>query len=83
MEDLDRYKAHVIEQAVTSSEAGHEIRCMFTTPKLLEALAEELEDRGTSIREIGHHGHLRRRHGVHAAVHAIRDGGTARRAACT
>ena len=53
IEDLDKYKAHVIEQAVTILEAGHDIRCMFTTPKLLEALAEELEERGTSIREIG------------------------------
>jgi phenylacetate-coenzyme A ligase PaaK-like adenylate-forming protein len=53
VEDLDRYKAHVIEQAVTILTAGHDIRCMFTTPKLLEALAEELEDRGTSIRKIG------------------------------
>jgi hypothetical protein len=53
VEALDRYKAHVIEQAVTILTAGHEIRCMFTTPKLLEALAEELEDRGTGIREVG------------------------------
>lgn len=53
LDALDRYKTHVIEQAVTLLNAGHEIRCMFTTPKLLEALAEELEDRGTSIREIG------------------------------
>ena len=53
MDELERYKAHVIEQAVTILNAGHEIRCMFTTPKLLEALAEELEERGTSIREMG------------------------------
>src|SRR5688572_23203423 len=53
VEDLDRYKAHIIEQSVTILQAGHEIRCMFTTPKLLEALAEELEERGTSIREVG------------------------------
>jgi phenylacetate-coenzyme A ligase PaaK-like adenylate-forming protein len=52
-EDLERYKAHVIEQAVTILDAGHDIRCMFTTPKLLEALAEELESRGTSIRQAG------------------------------
>jgi phenylacetate-coenzyme A ligase PaaK-like adenylate-forming protein len=52
-EDLDRYKAHVIEQAITILNAGHEIRCMFTTPKLLEALAEALDHRGTSIREAG------------------------------
>jgi phenylacetate-coenzyme A ligase PaaK-like adenylate-forming protein len=53
VQDLEHYKAHVIEQAVTILQAGHEIRCMFTTPKLLEALAEELDERGTSIREIG------------------------------
>jgi phenylacetate-coenzyme A ligase PaaK-like adenylate-forming protein len=51
--ELERYKAHVIEQAVTVLSAGHDIRCMFTTPKLLEALAEELENRGTSVKEAG------------------------------
>lgn len=50
---LEKYKAHVIEQAVTLLEAGHEIRCMFTTPKLLESLAEALENRGTTIKEAG------------------------------
>ena len=50
---LEQYKAHVIEQAVTVLGAGHDIRCLFTTPKLLEALAEELENRGTSIRAMG------------------------------
>ena len=29
-------------------EAGHDIRCMFTTPKLLEALANRLDVLGTS-----------------------------------
>jgi hypothetical protein len=53
MGELEMYKAHVIEQAVTLLNAGHEIKCMFTTPKLLESLAEELENRGTSIREVG------------------------------
>ena len=53
MEQLEAYKSHVIEQAVTLLGAGHDIRCMFTTPKLLEALAEELENRGTSIRQSG------------------------------
>jgi len=53
MEELERYKAHVIEQAVTILGAGHDIRCLFTTPKLLESLAEELENRGTSVREAG------------------------------
>ncbi len=50
---LEKYKTHVIEQAVTLLGAGHEIRCMFTTPKLLESLAEELENRGTSIKAAG------------------------------
>ena len=53
MDQLESYKAHVIEQAVTVLNAGHDIRCMFTTPKLLEALAEELMNRNTSIREQG------------------------------
>src|SRR5262252_9424203 len=53
MQELEMYKAHVIEQAITVLNAGHDIRCMFTTPKLLEALAEELEKQGTSIRGIG------------------------------
>ena len=52
-EELARYRAHVVEQAVTLLNAEHEIRCLFTTPKLLEALAEELEKQSTSIREIG------------------------------
>ncbi|PYP88749.1 MAG: hypothetical protein DMF61_06095 [Blastocatellia bacterium AA13] len=49
-EALDQYKAHVVEQAITILGAGHNIKCLFTTPKLLEALAEELENRGTSIK---------------------------------
>ena len=53
MEQLELYKIHVIEQAVTILGAGHEIKCMFTTPKLLESLSEALEDRGTSIRAQG------------------------------
>ncbi len=53
MQELELYKAHVIEQAVTILNAGHDIRCMFATPKLLEALAEGLENHGTSIREMG------------------------------
>lgn len=52
-EELEQYKAHVIEQAINVLLAGHDIRCMFTTPKLLEALAEELENRGMSIKGAG------------------------------
>ena len=53
MDELEMYKAHVIDQAVTILNAGHDIRCLFTTPKLLESLAEELENRGTSIKATG------------------------------
>jgi phenylacetate-coenzyme A ligase PaaK-like adenylate-forming protein len=50
---LAAYKDHVIDQAVTILQAGHDIRCMFTTPKLLEALALRLESMGTTIRKMG------------------------------
>jgi len=53
MEELEAYKEHVIEQAITILESAHDVRCMFTTPKLLEALALTLERRGTSVREAG------------------------------
>ena len=53
MDQLEAYKTHVIAQAITLLGAGHEIRCMFTTPKLLESLAEELENRGSSIKAAG------------------------------
>lgn len=53
MEHLEAYKNHVIDQAVTILRADHNIQCMFTTPKLLEALALRLEDEGTSIGKIG------------------------------
>jgi phenylacetate-coenzyme A ligase PaaK-like adenylate-forming protein len=49
MEHLEEYKKHVIDQAVTILTAGHDVKCMFATPKLLESLALALEDQGTSI----------------------------------
>jgi len=52
-EHLQAYKDHVIDQAVTILKAGHDIRCMFATPKLLEALALRLDSMGTTIRQIG------------------------------
>jgi phenylacetate-coenzyme A ligase PaaK-like adenylate-forming protein len=53
MEHLEAYKQHCIDQALTVLSAGHDIRCMFTTPKLLESLATALEKKGSSIRETG------------------------------
>lgn len=53
MEHLEEYKKHCIEQAVTVLTAGHDVKCLFATPKLLDALAIALEDRGTSLKEVG------------------------------
>ncbi len=39
--ELDSYKRHVIDQGLNILKA-HEIRCIFTTPKLLEALCEKI-----------------------------------------
>jgi phenylacetate-coenzyme A ligase PaaK-like adenylate-forming protein len=52
-EHLEAYKDHVIDQAVTILDAGHDIRCLFTTPKLLEALALRLDTMGTTLRKAG------------------------------
>jgi hypothetical protein len=52
-EHLQAYKDHVIDQGITILGANHDIRCMFTTPKLLEALALRLESMGTTIRKAG------------------------------
>jgi phenylacetate-coenzyme A ligase PaaK-like adenylate-forming protein len=53
MEHLNAYKDHVIEQALTILKAGHDIKCMFTTPKLLESFAAALEKQGSSIKQTG------------------------------
>ncbi|HXV64199.1 MAG TPA: hypothetical protein VEK15_26095 [Vicinamibacteria bacterium] len=52
-EHLEAYKNHVIDQAVTVLRAGHDIKCLFATPKLLEALALRLEEQGTTLRKAG------------------------------
>lgn len=53
MEHLEEYKKHCIDQAVTILTAGHDVKCMFATPKLLESLGQALEDKGTSLAEVG------------------------------
>jgi len=53
MDHLKAYQDHVIDQAVTVLSAGHDIKCMFTTPKLLESLANRLEEDGSSLKEAG------------------------------
>jgi phenylacetate-coenzyme A ligase PaaK-like adenylate-forming protein len=53
MEHLKAYQEHVIDQALTVLSAGHDIKCMFTTPKLLDALAGRLEKDGSGIAKTG------------------------------
>jgi len=42
MDILEEYKSHVIEQGLTILKAHPNIHCMFTTPKLLEALCDQI-----------------------------------------
>ena len=53
MEHLEEYKKHCIDQAVTVLTAGHDVKCLFATPKLLDSLCIGLEEKGTSLPEIG------------------------------
>jgi phenylacetate-coenzyme A ligase PaaK-like adenylate-forming protein len=53
MEHLKAYQEHVIDQAMTILSANHEIKCMFTTPKLLDSLATRLEKEGSSVAQTG------------------------------
>ena len=41
-QELDLYKNHVIDQALNILRAHDNIQCLFTTPKLLEALSEKI-----------------------------------------
>jgi hypothetical protein len=40
-EMAEKYKQHVIDQALTLLKAHSDIQCLFTTPKLLEALCDK------------------------------------------
>jgi phenylacetate-coenzyme A ligase PaaK-like adenylate-forming protein len=42
LKELDEYKAHIIDQALNILRAYDNIQCLFTTPKLLEALCEKI-----------------------------------------
>ncbi len=53
MEHLKAYQEHIIDQAMTVLSAGHDVKCMFTTPKLLDALAQRLEKEGSSVHKAG------------------------------
>jgi phenylacetate-coenzyme A ligase PaaK-like adenylate-forming protein len=51
VQEMERYKQHVVEQALILLRA-HDIQCMFTTPKLLEALCERVSLRKMGIKGI-------------------------------
>ena len=53
LDHLKAYQEHVIDQAITVLSAGHDIKCMFSTPKLIEALANRLEADGSSVKKAG------------------------------
>jgi len=53
MEHLEAYKQHCVDQALSVLSAGHDIKCMFTTPKLLESLCLAMEERGESFKDTG------------------------------
>lgn len=53
MEHLEAYKDHCIDQVLAILSAGHDIKCMFTTPKLLEALCTKLEKQGKTFKDTG------------------------------
>jgi phenylacetate-coenzyme A ligase PaaK-like adenylate-forming protein len=53
MEHLKAYQEHVIDQALTILSAKHDIKCLFTTPKLLDALCGRLEKDGATLKDRG------------------------------
>ncbi len=48
LQQAEAYKQHVIEQGLTILRAHPNVRCLFTTPKLLEALCEKV-----SLKKVG------------------------------
>jgi hypothetical protein len=52
MEQMEAYKRHVIDQALTLLRAHDNIKCLFTTPKLLEALCEKVSLKKMGVRGV-------------------------------
>jgi hypothetical protein len=53
MDHLKAYQEHVIDQGLTVLSAGHDVKCLFTTPKLLDALCARLEKDGKTFAQTG------------------------------
>ncbi|MGI8782125.1 MAG: hypothetical protein ACR2L2_00535 [Acidobacteriota bacterium] len=52
LQAAEQYKQHVVEQGLTLLRAHENIRCLFTTPKLLEALCEKISLKRAGIRGV-------------------------------
>jgi phenylacetate-coenzyme A ligase PaaK-like adenylate-forming protein len=52
MEMAEKYKQHVIDQGLTLLKAHEGIQCLFTTPKLLEALCEKISLKRAGIKGV-------------------------------
>lgn len=50
--EMHEYKDHVVNQGLTLLKAHDNIRCLFTTPKLLEALCERVSLKRAGIRGV-------------------------------
>ena len=50
--ELEVYKTHIIDQALNILKSHGDIQCLFTTPKLLEALCEKISLRKFGIKGI-------------------------------
>ena len=51
-DQAEKYKQHVVEQALTLLRAHDNIHCLFTTPKLLEAICEKVSLKKMGIQGI-------------------------------
>ena len=52
MDQMEKYKQHVIDQGLTLLRAHDNIQCLFTTPKLLEALCEKVSLKRMGIKGV-------------------------------
>src|SRR5207245_4492959 len=52
MAEVERYKQHVIDQSLTLLRSHPNIQCIFTTPKLLEALCDKISLQKNGIKGV-------------------------------
>jgi hypothetical protein len=52
MDQVEAYKRHVVDQALILLKAHPNIQCLFTTPKLLEALCEKISLKKAGIKGV-------------------------------